>query len=227
MGACRQRMAGGVLLLVSHVLLAASVPSSPLCRPRPSPRAKPPQGPILLSLLSVFYNLHSEFMGGERPGERAPDGGPLHRLWSLTPGGSAGGMAQTPAPGTLRSQHVRLAPTPTSTPPVTAAQQRSASLRIHVPAHEDLAGPGYSPAAPTSGDEALGSPARERQPTRSSSLTFRGMQPLGPAAGVPNGDAGSDAGDAASFDGGQDEEDTANSFSFLSFGVLANKPHDD
>ena len=51
-------------------------------------------GPILLSLLSVFYSLHNDFMGtsgsggggsGPRAAESSRPGALSHRLWSMTP----------------------------------------------------------------------------------------------------------------------------------------------
>lgn len=132
-----------------------------------SPRSSCLQGPILLSLLSVFYTLHSEFMGSGGGGG-PPAGGPLHRLWSLAPG-TAGQSAAGPKG---QGHHVRLAPEE----PGGAAGSPEAlrtGLRVSVPGRADAmaceGGAAFSPgacgsaAAPPGPQAPVGSPADRQQ----------------------------------------------------------------
>ncbi len=121
------------------------------------------QGPILLSLLSVFYTLHSEFMGSG--GSGTPAGGPLHRLWSVAPD-TAGRTAAGPKGEGLAPQgrHVRLAdgePAGGASSP----EPRLTGLRVSMPSRFDAAegGAAFSPDAHGSAAAPLGPPPHRQQ----------------------------------------------------------------
>lgn len=182
------------------------------------------QGPILLSLLSVFYNLHSEFMGSGGGGGLGTDGRPQHRLWSVTP--LTGAAKQQTA-----AKQVRLSGAPPSVMEgiggsPEASPQRSASLQIHVPRRhgEPSEGDAYSPAAPGSPEDAAASPnplPEQQQPrpfSQSASLNLR------PGESAPAGPEESESDEADSNSGS-----VGNSFSFglLSGAASSGKLHDD
>lgn len=171
----------------------------------------------------MFYNLHSEFMGG---GERAPDGRPQHRLWSLTPNGSTvrqPAAAETPTAG--NAQQVQQGGGDAVLSP-----DRSVSLRINVPSRG-----GQPPAGPVSGRREhepqvtardLQQQEQEQQrssPSESFTLgTRHGSLHQLPRAGLgspPASDGEEGEQEAA------DSNSAANSFSFLMGG--AGKLHDD
>ncbi|KAI3438020.1 hypothetical protein D9Q98_000463 [Chlorella vulgaris] len=206
-------------------------------------------GPILLSLLSVFYRLHSEFMGGGGGGTATLDGGgggPAHRLWSLTPttlnrqqqGQGRGWMG----PGGVAGEQEGLDQSP----------GLGAGLRVSVPLRRvqiasEGAG-GHSPGPVTSGEEdtlpslhhrhqqlqtqGQRSPDQQQQQQQASaSLSLGGVHSLSPqlspeAAASVAGGVHEDAGHSS----GGESDSAANSFSFnrLSFGTEAvSKPHGD
>ena len=197
--------------------------------PLPSPALL--QGPILLSLLSVFYNLHSEFMGSGS-GQATPDGGgPLHRLWSLTPGtinrqqGQGQGQGQGQMPGRLGQGGSGEEQGGAGMSPDLAAGLHVSvrPRRVQLPAE---GGAAYSPARRTSGEEGGRSPgasppqqqaAEAQRPSsrQSLSLSLGGGRGRG-VRDSPGGSAAASAAASAASDGeGSGESDSgANSFSF-------------
>ena len=183
------------------------------------------QGPILLSLLSVFYNLHSEFMGG---GDRAPDGRPQHRLWSLTPNASTARPAGAGTPTAGHAQQLERRPGGDGL----TSPERSVSLRVNVPSRR-----GPAPAGPISEREEYESQVtardlqqqyqqqQQQQQQRSSpSVSFalggrHGSLPHLALDSPPTSDGEEAEQEAA------DSNSAANSFSFLMGG--AGKLHDD
>ncbi|EFN55069.1 hypothetical protein CHLNCDRAFT_134947 [Chlorella variabilis] len=188
-------------------------------------------GPILLSLLSVFYNLHSEFMGSGS-GQATPDGGgPLHRLWSLTPGtinrqqGQGQGQGQGQMPGRLGQGGSGEEQGGAGMSPDLAAGLHVSvrPRRVQLPAE---GGAAYSPARRTSGEEGGRSPgasppqqqaAEAQRPSSRQSLSLS----LGGGRGrvvrdSPGGSAAASAAASVASDGeGSGESDSgANSFSF-------------
>lgn len=177
------------------------------------------QGPILLSLLSVFYNLHSEFMGS---GERAPDGRPQHRLWSLTPNGST--IKQPAAAGTPTAGHVQQVQQPGGDRVL--SPERSVSLRINVPSQRSQPPAGPVVERDEHESQVTARDLQQQQQQRSSpsvSLGARhGSLHLLPRAAIgspPSSDGEEGEQEAA------DSNSAANSFSFLMGG--AGKLHDD
>eukprot|EP00887_Chlorella_sp_A99_P007660 scaffold20.g7660.t1 len=79
-------------------------------------------GPILLSLLSVFYALHNEFMGTLQADRGGGGSGLGHRLWSLSPPAQQGdqGAAATPAAGWRGAGGLRASPSATLLDPPTS-----------------------------------------------------------------------------------------------------------
>jgi hypothetical protein len=181
------------------------------------------QGPILLSLLSVFYNLHSEFMGASSGAGAAPDGRPVHRLWSITP-------------LTSHRQHGEQQ----GASPAAGAAERQAGLgvglRVSVPDRQGLAegGAEFSPerqGGSGASDAAAASPLLQRQHSRRSvSLSL----PVSAAGGVAAHPASAEEEQrveeeeqeqGADTDGG-DSGSVGYSFSFFA-NAAAGKQHDD
>lgn len=161
----------------------------------------------------MFYNLHSEFMGG---GERAPDGRPQHRLWSLTPNGSTvrqPAAAETPTAGNaLQAQQAG--------GDAVLSPDRSVSLRINMPSRR-----GQPPAGPVSG-------RTEHEPqvtVRDLQQQEQEQQRSSPSVSFTLPRAGLGSPPASDGDEGEqeatDSNSAANSFSFLMGGAC--KLHDD
>ena len=124
----------------------------------------------------MFYNLHSEFMGaGSGSAALTPDGHPLHRLWSLTPGSAA---RMPGAPAQQHSPHVRMA---AGEPGDGGSPGGLPMLRVSLPQRraEGGGGGGYSPAAAPLDDS---SPQHSRQRSVSLSLGRRPSARSGRAA---------------------------------------------
>jgi hypothetical protein len=171
----------------------------------------------------VFYNLHSEFMGASSGAGAAPDGRPVHRLWSITP--------LTP-----HRQHDEQQG---ASPAAGAAVKRpglGAGLRVSVPDRQGLAegGAEFSPerhGGSGGSDAAAVSPLLQRQHSRRSvSLSLPVAAGDGVAARPVSADEEQrgqeeEEEQGADTDGG-DSGSVGNSFSFFA-NAAASKQHDD
>lgn len=147
------------------------------------------QGPILLSLLSVFYTLHSEFMGS---GGSMPSSVPMHRLWSPAAGTAAHSAAGHKGQGAAQQgqRHVRLA---TGEPCGGAGSPGlpPTELRISVPSkHAALAPQGCAPASAAGPAPGGGTPLHhqqsEQQQEQSVSLSLGRRPSLGSPQASPS-----------------------------------------